>query len=417
MFPKIVITGSDAPAAVLARVPLASGERNEAWLRDFLLRHPEALPAADIDPAFADPVPVCRELSTPAGPIDALFVNRAGAITVVECKLWRNPQARREVVGQILDYAKELARWRYEDLQREVSRARREPGNALFRLVAERHEGLDEARFVDAVGRNLRAGRFLLLVAGDGIREGTEAIVRFMQDYSGMRFTFGLVEMAGYELPDGRLLVQPRLLARTVALEREVVRVVDRGAAGGMEAVAEDAEEDAEEEGSATGRPTMLSDPAAIAADRAFWDRFASILRLDDPSQPPPRRRGFGHARLELGVREAWISVFRTRRLRWIGVSVIVPATLSEQVFGAPDSEARARLQDSVLASLGPGTSFRWGQDARSEWFTAYLPEQFEPAEQADARHLAWLTVATNAFVNVFRPRVLRAAEGGEQGV
>src|SRR5690606_25341826 len=160
---------------------------------------------------YADSIPVCRELATPAGPIDALFVNRRGALVVVECKLWRNPQARREVVGQILDYAKELARWRYEDLQREVSRALRRPGNALFGLVAERHPGADEAGFVDAVGRNLRAGRFLLLVAGDGIREGTEAIVQFMQDHSGLHFTFGLVEMAGYALPDGRLLVQPRV--------------------------------------------------------------------------------------------------------------------------------------------------------------------------------------------------------------
>ena len=29
---------------------------------------------------------------------------------LIECKLWRNPEARREVVGQILDYAKVLTR-------------------------------------------------------------------------------------------------------------------------------------------------------------------------------------------------------------------------------------------------------------------------------------------------------------------
>ncbi|MFC7737568.1 hypothetical protein ACFQX4_17360 [Roseomonas sp. GCM10028921] len=111
MFPKLILTGADGtPTALLNRVSLASGGRNEAWLRDFLLKYPETLPAAEIDPAYADPIPVCRELATPAGPIDAVFVNRHGALTIVECKLWRNPQARREVVGQILDYAKELAR-------------------------------------------------------------------------------------------------------------------------------------------------------------------------------------------------------------------------------------------------------------------------------------------------------------------
>ncbi len=34
---------------------------------------------------------------------------------LVEAKLWRNPEARRKVIGQILDYAKELSRWNYED--------------------------------------------------------------------------------------------------------------------------------------------------------------------------------------------------------------------------------------------------------------------------------------------------------------
>lgn len=79
MFPKLIMTESGTAAVTSDRIPLASGERNEAWLRDLLLRHPEALPAVEIDKAFADPIPVCRELSTPAGPIDAVFINRHGA--------------------------------------------------------------------------------------------------------------------------------------------------------------------------------------------------------------------------------------------------------------------------------------------------------------------------------------------------
>ena len=43
--------------------------------------------------------------------VDALYVNAAGRLILAEFKLWRNPQARREVIGQILDYAKELASW------------------------------------------------------------------------------------------------------------------------------------------------------------------------------------------------------------------------------------------------------------------------------------------------------------------
>jgi hypothetical protein len=141
MYSGIVLTDPTKPGGdndlTLQPVPLASGDRDEAWLRDFLFAHPGVLPTSTIDAAYTNPLPVCRELRTPAGRIDGLFVTRFGGLIVVECKLWRNPQARREVVGQILDYAKEIAAWDYAELQREVSIARSEQGtNALFGLVA-----------------------------------------------------------------------------------------------------------------------------------------------------------------------------------------------------------------------------------------------------------------------------------------
>jgi hypothetical protein len=119
MFSGIILTDPTKPGGesdlILRPVRLASGSRDEAWLRDFLFAHPVALPTASIDAAYVDPLPVCRELRTPAGRIDCLFVTRFGGLVIVECKLWRNPQARREVVGQIFDYAKEIAAWGYAE--------------------------------------------------------------------------------------------------------------------------------------------------------------------------------------------------------------------------------------------------------------------------------------------------------------
>ena len=69
---------------------------------------------------FSGPVAICTELNTLAGPIDNFMVTPSGLPVLVECKLWRNPEARREVVSQILDYAKELSRWSSSDVQREV---------------------------------------------------------------------------------------------------------------------------------------------------------------------------------------------------------------------------------------------------------------------------------------------------------
>ena len=224
--PLIALDPEDgAPAEKLTRVPLrasvAEGGVKEKFFQEQLFRFPEALPIQDIDPAYAGAVPVCQELGTDAGPLDALYVNHLGRLTLAEFKLWRNPEARRTVVGQILDYAKELASWGYQDLQSKVSLALGREGNVLYDLVRERHPGVDEAAFCDNVTRHLKRGEFLMLIVGDGIREDVEKIVDFVQSHGGLHFNLALVEAALWR--DGtRLIVQPRVLARTKILERTV---------------------------------------------------------------------------------------------------------------------------------------------------------------------------------------------------
>ena len=207
---------------------------DETWLQRLLFETPEVLPIAEIDPAFAPAVPLCRELPTAAGRIDLAYVSEQGRLSFVECKLWRNPEARRIAVTQILDYAKEISRWSYDELSDAVGRAAKRPGNtnALFELVREQNDTIDEPTFVDDVTRNLESGRFLLLVVGDGIREGVERIADYLQQSAGIRFTFGLVELAIFEMPDeaaGGIIVEPRVLAKTFEIERAVVRSADAG--------------------------------------------------------------------------------------------------------------------------------------------------------------------------------------------
>ena len=102
-----VDTDGDAAPEVLRRVPLGSsalsGGVDEATLQDLLFRFPQVLPIAAIDPSYDRAVPICRELNLPSGTADALYANNIGRLTLAEFKLWRNPQARREVIGQILE--------------------------------------------------------------------------------------------------------------------------------------------------------------------------------------------------------------------------------------------------------------------------------------------------------------------------
>jgi hypothetical protein len=81
----------------LERIHLGLGTHDEGWLQALILDNPELLSIAQLEPAFGQPIPVAREVPCGHGYIDNLYITPSGDIVMVEAKLWRNGQARREV--------------------------------------------------------------------------------------------------------------------------------------------------------------------------------------------------------------------------------------------------------------------------------------------------------------------------------
>jgi hypothetical protein len=103
-----IVLGTTGTCPALERILLGAGQYDEAWLQQLIFDHPALLPVVDIEPGFGELVAVAREVPCGHGYIDNLYVTRAGEIVLVETKLWRNVQARREVVAQALDYVAAL---------------------------------------------------------------------------------------------------------------------------------------------------------------------------------------------------------------------------------------------------------------------------------------------------------------------
>jgi hypothetical protein len=220
---------SNGHCSALRRVPLDQRKVDEGWLQTLLFEYPQLIPVEDIEPVFARLLPLARELPTPAGPVDLVYISPAGYITFVETKLWRNPEARRQVVAQIVDYAAAVSRWSYEDLTNAVRRAKCQSVSreeSLYAAVGGQTE-LEEAEFIDTVARNLAAGRLLLLIAGDGIHEAVEQLAGALSKSPHLGFSLGLVEIALFTPPgdETTMIVQPRLLARTREIVRAIVEV------------------------------------------------------------------------------------------------------------------------------------------------------------------------------------------------
>ena len=147
---------ADGTIETLARVPVGQAPFEEYVLRDLLVDKPSLLPVRHLDPVFSSPVCLGTEFPVPGvGRIDALFLSPSGYVTIVETKLWQNPEARREVVAQIIDYAQQVARWTYADLESRFKKCRAAagtPSSSLFSYVCDlEDDSSDEAEFTDAV--------------------------------------------------------------------------------------------------------------------------------------------------------------------------------------------------------------------------------------------------------------------------
>lgn len=229
-----MIVRKDATGLPLARIPFEQKDFDEGFPQELMRRHPELLPVDEIEPAFAPLISIGREVPTPSGySIDNLFINLNGYLTLAEAKLWRNPEARRQVLMQVIEYAKELAKWSYADLDsvvRAYNVKYRSFDQNLFQTISSLAPNfqLGEHEFVDRVARNLGRGRILLLVVGDGIRESAEELAQYVQQTPGLLYTLALVELQLYkweEAASESYPVLPLVVARTVEIRRAVVLV------------------------------------------------------------------------------------------------------------------------------------------------------------------------------------------------
>ncbi len=220
----------------LKRVPFTSKESassfDELWLQQLIEKHPEIIPTSQLGGDYTPLICIGREVAVGSGEntgyIDNLYITPSGMIVIVETKLFRNQEARRTVIAQIIDYAKEVQKWDAEKLDKIAqvyfdNSFGREANITIFEHLKEKNlvSEEDEADFYDNINSNLSKANFLLMIVGDGIRTGIQEISDFLKSNANMAFNLALAEVEVYEDGDRRVIV-PHITSRTDVIERNI---------------------------------------------------------------------------------------------------------------------------------------------------------------------------------------------------
>ena len=170
--------------------PESSSYVNEAHLQEVLARSPHWVSGVP-ERSFS-----VRELYTSAGPVDVVIVAPDGAITAVECKLESNPEKRRMVIGQLIDYAAAITADGFDRFQ-DAWAARGGPdlGSALV------PEAVDELR------SRIEAGTIGLCLAVDRIDGDLRRLVEYLNRATHDRIAVTALQLAYARHNDLEVLV------------------------------------------------------------------------------------------------------------------------------------------------------------------------------------------------------------------
>lgn len=326
-----------APAPRFERVLARDLGLQETWFRDAIFDNPELViaPCREAGRVTADEMwlPWRIESNFGSGPIDVLLVSSYGRIGIVETKLSYNPQKRREVVAQVLDYALSL-----QDTDRED----------LPELPASPHAP-DESDLADA----LQSGKFLLVIAGDALdpralRLSQALLARHLTN----EWDLAMIDLNVYrEIGPSSLLVVPELLGTVQAEVRQVVRVKIEGQNPKARVEVEHVTET-----TADRRPSNLASATDFMGEvqrraPAATDSVRRIVSLFEEEAK--------HGGIRMGFRKStanlyWVSPTGSER-RFLSIShegrVRVPFDYLE---GAGRSDLAARLEALTLSLFNP---------------------------------------------------------------
>ena len=191
----------------------SSDYTSERELQEILADNP-ALLVNETDPPIAL---VKTEVNLPStGKADILFVDSSGLPIVVEVKLAKNAESRREIVAQIFDYISSITQFTVDELDDLTD------SQLLTAITSLSDKNNSTEQIWKLCSKNLRAGDVRVVLAIDKAPDELVRIVRFVNDKSVLDVR--LVEFQKFSDDKSRAIIVPNFIVigetKTVVKEK-----------------------------------------------------------------------------------------------------------------------------------------------------------------------------------------------------
>lgn len=196
---------------------------SEKLLQELLAKHPDLLAGEQIDSETPRRwLLITREMAVPGEldgnarwSLDHLFLDQDAVPTLVEVKRSSDTRIRREVVGQMLDYAaNSVAYWPVEEIRAKFERRcekSNEDADDVLASFLDSEQHIDE--FWQQVKTNLQAGRIRMVFLADLVPPELRRVVEFLNEQMDPAEVLA-VEVRQF-VGEGMTTLVPRVLGQT----------------------------------------------------------------------------------------------------------------------------------------------------------------------------------------------------------
>ena len=386
------------------RRPLNVGAQfDEKWLQEVLFANIDLIQPTDASYDRIQLVPLCRELNLNDGIrnlfLDILAITETGKLILIECKLWKNPQARREVLAQAFEYASLLQSLSYSDLSSKL-RKHIDSGSEDPIIFALRSAGIsvDESLLISRIDQGMKKGNFHVVIAGDGIRTDLVNLVN-SPAMTGMTADLSLLEISVHQDDEGKTLLSPSVPQEIETVTRTVLISTE-----GMPVSIEEDESEINplpNQASPTQR-RMKEEKKEL--NTLFWQKAIEEIKFSHPDQDPLRRGGSNWCKALLPAPLKWITAWRSKDQIGVFLRIDGEDIPKYKVF----FEERLDLMREEISS---DISVNIPSEGSDDWSTAlFLSVNYSEIDVYDPNtmdhQIEWLAEHLDKFINYIRPLV-----------
>lgn len=203
---------------------------SEDQIQELLETYPNLLAGDEVDRVTSRRwLLIARDITIPAEEddgsrwsVDHLFLDQDSIPTIVVVKRSRNAEGRQKMIGQMLDYAANLALyWPIESIIAQFEANCREQGRDPEQVFEEfLGSDLNEDGFWQKVRTNLQAGKLRLVFVADDIANPLRRVVEFLNKQTDLVEVLAL-EIKQYVSQEGLKTLVPRLIGQTAEAQQK----------------------------------------------------------------------------------------------------------------------------------------------------------------------------------------------------